>query len=294
MKGWIIYNGALRIKKVERLVEKLAQEGKKKNIELKLIKNNQLLPTYSPFGKPELKSLIDLYEPDFIIFWDKDIFLARHLEQMGFRLFNSREAIENCDNKALMHLKLSNIGVRVPKTIVGPFVFHQQNLSDDYIDMVIEELGDRIVLKEAYGSFGMQVYLINNREELKSKILEIGNRSFLMQEYIDTSYGKDVRVNIIGDKIVGAMERSNQSDFRANITIGGVGKVIELNQIQKEVALKAHKALNLDFCGVDLLYGKDGEPVLCELNSNVNYLSFEDASGINFSDLLLDYIVERL
>ena len=294
MKGWIIYNGALRIKKVERLVEKLAQEGKKKNIELKLIKNNQLLPTYSPFGKPELKSLIDLDEPDFIIFWDKDIFLARHLEQMGFRLFDSREAIENCDNKALMHLKLSNIGVRVPKTIVGPFDFHQQNLSDDYIDMVIEELGDRIVLKEAYGSFGMQVYLINNREELKSKILELGNRSFLMQEYIDTSYGKDVRVNIIGDKIVGAMERSNQSDFRANITIGGVGKVIELNQIQKEVALKAHKALNLDFCGVDLLYGKDGEPVLCELNSNVNYLSFEDASGINFSDLLLDYIVERL
>ena len=84
----------------------------------------------------------------------------------------------------------------------------------------------------------MQVYLINNREELKSKILELGNRSFLMQEYIDTSYGKDVRVNIIGDKIVGAMERSNQSDFRANITIGGVGKVIELNQIQRKWHLK--------------------------------------------------------
>ncbi len=294
MKGWIIYNGALRIKKVEKLVEKLAQEGKKKNLDLKLIKNNELLPTYSPFGKPELKSIIDLEDPDFIIFWDKDIFLARHLEEMGFRLFNSREAIENCDNKALMHLSLSNIGVRVPKTIVGPFVFFQQKLSDDYIDMVFEELGDKIILKEAYGSFGMQVYLINDKEELKSKILELGSRNFIMQEYIDTSYGKDIRVNIIGDKIVGAMERSNPSDFRANITLGGSGKFIELNDIQKEVALKAHKALKLDFSGVDLLYGKDGEPVLCELNSNVNYPSFEAASGINFSELLLDYIVERL
>lgn len=294
MKGWIIYNGALRIKKVEKLVKKLSQEGKKKNLDLKLIKNNQLLPSYNPFGKPELKSIIDLDEPDFIIFWDKDILLARHLEEMGFRLFNCREAIENCDNKALMHLKLSKAGLRVPKTIVGPFVFFQQNLTDEYIDKVFEELGDKIILKETHGSFGMQVYLINNKEELRSKIMELGSRNFIMQEYIDTSYGKDIRVNIIGDKIVGAMERRNPSDFRANITIGGIGKVIELNNIQKEVALKAHKALNLDFSGVDLLYGKDGEPILCELNSNVNYLSFEEASGINFSAILLDYIVERL
>ncbi len=294
MKGWIIYNGALRIKKVERLVEKLAQEGKKKGIDLTLIKNNQLLATYDSFGKAEIKSTLDLEEPDFVIFWDKDIFLARHLEEMGYRLFNSREAIENCDNKALMHLKLSKAGLRVPKTIVGPFVFFQQNLSDEYIEKVFEELGDRIILKEAHGSFGMQVYLINNKEELKSKIMELGNRSFIMQEYIDTSFGKDIRVNIIGDRIVGAMERSNPSDFRANITLGGVGKFIELNDVQKEVALKAHKALKLDFCGVDLLYGKDGEPILCELNSNVNYLSFEDASGINFSELLLDHIMERL
>lgn len=294
MKAWIIYNGALRIKKVERLVEKLAQEGKKKGIDLTLIKNNQLLATYDSFGKAEIKSTLDLEEPDFVIFWDKDIFLARHLEEMGYRLFNSREAIENCDNKALMHLKLSKAGLRVPKTIVGPFVFFQQNLSDEYIEKVFEELGDRIILKEAHGSFGMQVYLINNKEELKSKIMELGNRSFIMQEYIDTSFGKDIRVNIIGDRIVGAMERSNPSDFRANITLGGVGKFIELNDVQKEVALKAHKALKLDFCGVDLLYGKDGEPILCELNSNVNYLSFEDASGINFSELLLDHIMERL
>lgn len=294
MKGWIIYNGALRIKKVERLVQKLAQEGKKKKIDLMLVKNNQIMPCYSPFGKPELKSLIDLEEPDFIIFWDKDIFLAKHLEEMGYKLFNSMEAIESCDDKALMHLKLSKTGLRVPKTIVGPFVFQQQNLSDEYLDRVFEELGDKIILKETHGSFGMQVYLINSKEELKSKIMELGSRRFIMQEFIDTSCGKDIRVNIIGDKVIGAMERVNPSDFRANITLGAVGKYVELNDIQKEVALKAHKALNLDFSGVDILYGKDGEPILCELNSNVNYLSFEETSGINFGSLLLDYIMERL
>ncbi len=294
MKGWIIYNGALRIKKVENLVIKLAAEGKKKGIDLQLIQNNELLPCYNAFGKAELKSITDLDEPDFIIFWDKDIFLARHLELMGYRLFNSRESIENCDNKALMHLKLSNLGIRIPKTIAGPFVFHQQNLSEEYFEKIFHELGEKIILKEAYGSFGMQVYQLNSKEELHSKLIDIGNRGFIMQEFIETSYGKDLRVNIIGDRIVGAMERSNPTDFRANITLGGEGKFVELNDEQKEIALMAHKALNLDFSGVDLLYGKDNEPILCEINSNVNYVSFENASGINFSEQLLDYIMERL
>ena len=201
MNGWIIYNGALRIKKVEKLVEKLSNEGKKKGLNLRLVKNNQLMPIYSSFGKPEIKTIIDLDEPDFIIFWDKDILLAKHLELMGYRLFNAREAIENCDNKALMHLELSNQGIRMPKTLVGPFVFFQQNLSDEYFDRIFSELGQRIILKEAYGSFGMQVYQINSKEELQSRLIELGNRAFIMQEYIDTSFGRDIRVNIIGDKI---------------------------------------------------------------------------------------------
>lgn len=294
MKGWIIYNGALRIKKVEKLVEILAKEGQKKGMDLKLVKNNQLIPIYSSMGEPGLKTLVDLDEPEFIIFWDKDIFLAKHLELMGYRLFNTREAIEDCDNKAIMHQKLANKDIRMPKTIVGPFVFFQQNLSEEYYKEVFEELGQKIILKEAYGSFGMQVYKISSKEELQSRLIEIGNRAFIMQEFIDTSVGRDIRVNIIGDEIVGAMERHNPTDFRANITLGGTGKVIELTNEQKELALKAHKALNLDFSGVDLLYGKDNEPIVCEVNSNVNYVSFEEASGINFSARLLDYIVERI
>lgn len=294
MKGWIIYNGALRIKKVEKLVFKLSKEGRKMGVDLKLVKNNELMPTYNANGKAELKSIIDLDEPDFIIFWDKDIFLASHLELMGYKLFNSRKAIEDCDNKALMHLKLANQDIRIPKTIVGPFVFQHQNLEPEYLKKITDELGEGVILKESYGSFGMQVYQLNSIEELQSKLIDIGNRGFILQEYIDTSFGKDIRVNIIGDTIVGAMERNNPTDFRANITLGGKGKFVELNEEQKHIALKAHKALGLDFSGVDLLYGKDNEPILCEVNSNVNYISFEEASGINFSRKLIEYIVGSL
>ena len=140
----------------------------------------------------------------------------------------------------------------------------------------------------------MLEFKVDSVEDLIEKSKQIGNRPFIMQEYIKTSIGKDIRVNIVGDEIVGAMERSNPNDFRANITLGGTGKVIELTNAQKELALKAHKALKLDFSGVDLLYGENGETIICEINSNVNYLSFEEVSGVNFGEKLLEYILDML
>lgn len=294
MNGWIIYNGALRIKKVEKLVYELFEKAKKKNVKLQMVRNNEILPSFDSYGKAQLNSTINLSNPDFIIFWDKDIYLARHLELMGYTLFNSRESIELCDNKSLMHLKLANLNIRIPKTIIGPFVFQQQNLNEDYIDFIFSHLGNKVIIKESYGSFGMQVYLVNNKNEFKDKVMQLQNRSFIVQEFIETSFGRDIRVNIIGDEIVGAMQRTSSADFRTNITLGGIGKFIDLSDEQKEIALKAHKALNLDFSGIDLLFGTNDEPILCEVNSNVNFLSFEEISNIDFGDKLIDYVITRI
>lgn len=292
MNGWIIYNGALHVKKIENLVHRILEEAEMKGIDLEGVANNELLPAFNSSGKMILKSLRKLQEPMFVIFWDKDILLARYLEMLGYRLFNSCEAIEACDNKALMHLKLT--GMRMPKTIIGPLAFFRQSLSNRYFERIIEELGEEVILKESCGSFGMQVYKLKGVCEIKTKISEIENSHFIIQEVIRTSLGKDIRVNIVGDKIVGAMQRINTTDFRANITLGGKGELIFLSDAQKKIALQAHKALKLDFSGVDLLFGKDGEPIICEVNSNVNFLSFESISGINLSSIILDYIVERI
>jgi RimK family alpha-L-glutamate ligase len=294
MKAWIIYNGALKFNKITNLVNKLAEDGKDLGIDFILIKNNEILPKYDEFGKPGLLFLYEVPEPEFIIFWDKDILLACHLEKMGYLLFNSSEAINVCDNKAIMHMELSKAGIRLPKTIVSPFVFYEQKLSSEYMDRVFDELGNTIILKEAHGSFGMQVYKIESKEHLAHKIIEVGSKPFILQEYIESSYGRDIRVNIVGDEIVGAMQRYNPNDFRANITIGGTGTPYKLTPEQEEIALKAHKALGLTFSGVDLLFGKDGEPVLCELNSNVNFISFEIALGINYGRRLLEYLLKSI
>lgn len=296
MIGWIIYNGTLDIPKINELVFSMVNEAKKMNIRLEAVKNTEILPMYSNDGSAELMYLKSLEKPNFIIFWDKDVFLARHLEKMGFKVFNSSKAIEYCDNKGLMHLMLSNNNISMPRTILSPMIFNSNLLNKEFLIKAYETLGDSVIIKESMGSFGMQVYLINNREEFINKVSELTQNKieFIIQENIKSSFGKDIRVNIIGDKVIGAMLRTSSSDFRANISQGGKGEIITLTKEQEELALKAHKTLGLDFSGVDLLFGENDKPLLCEVNSNLNFLSFEKIWGESFSKKILQYILSEV
>lgn len=296
MRGWIIYSGTLKIKKIEDLVESFIIEGKKLNIKMEKIKNTELLPIYNNEGKPDLIFLKKVKNPDFIIFWDKDIFLAKHLENMGYRLFNSSRAIDYCDDKCLMHLSLSNKNISMPKTVISPMIFNSEHINEDYLIEVFNAFNKKVVIKEGKGSFGMQVYLIKEKEAFINKVKELNKKNvrFIIQEKIVSSFGKDIRVNIIGNKVVGAMLRKSNGDFRANISQGGIGEIINLSREQEEIALKAHKELGLDFSGVDLLLGENNKPLLCEVNSNLNFLSFEKLWGKSFAREILNYIIGEL
>lgn len=294
MKAWVIYNGSLKLLKMNQLIEKLIEDAEVLGLELIPIKNNEIVPIMGRDGTLELTFLKEVPEPEFVIFWDKDILLASLLERKGYRLFNSARSIEICDDKSLMHAALIEHGISVPKTMFGPFSFDYNLVSDSYIDRVFNELGERLILKESKGSFGMQVYMIESRDALAKRIHQVGNRSFIMQEVMESSIGRDIRVNIVGDQVIGAMQRVNDQGFRANITNGGVGRFIQLTKEQEELALKAHKALGLNFSGVDLLYGPDEEPILCEVNSNVNFVSFELATALDYAKPLLRHVMESV
>ena len=138
-----------------------------------------------------------------------------------------------------------------------------------------------MVIKEAYGSFGEQVYLANTVEEANKIIDQIGYKDFLMQEYISNSKGRDIRVNVVGDDAVVSMYRENQHDFRSNISNGGTGKKYEPKQKYIDLAVKAAQSLDLTFAGVDVLFGDDDEPIICEVNSNPQFASTLSFTGVN-------------
>lgn len=232
---------------------------------------------------------------DFILFWDKDVYLATRLEQKGMRVFNSAQSILRCDDKALTYLCLREKGIPMPQTLLAPKTFPAVGYTNlDFVETVADTLGFPLVLKECFGSFGQQVYLMKDRESLRQKVRELQGTPMLFQRLVAESYGRDVRINVVGGKVVASMLRkSTDGDFRSNLSRGGAMENYTPTVAEAELALRAAEALELDFAGVDVLFGADG-PILCEVNSNAHFRTTMACTGVNMAEEIMRHIQAKL
>lgn len=285
-KCWIIYNGSLVSDKFLDQARLMADACHNAGVQPIIYKNYEILVDLST----PLQN-----KPDFVIFLDKDILLATYLKDQGIPIFNDPEVIETCDNKAKQYIKLAQAQIPMPTTIVAPKVYPNFTIRDSgYFDTVLQKLGLPLVIKEAHGSFGMKVYLIETEQAFFEKVESLRGVDFIFQQYIRSSYGRDIRVNTIGNEVVAAMYRHSETDFRANITNGGHAEKIELTEAQKELAIRAAQAVGADFSGVDLLFGNNEEPIVCEVNAASHIRNIYNVTGINVGDAFLQYILKKL
>lgn len=287
MRGWLVVNTFLGTEKFQTLYRMLIGAAVRHGIELELKTSGEL--TCVVGGIAQSFNL-----PDFVVFWDKDVYLARRLEAVGLRLFNTAQAVETCDNKALTAIALARAGVAAPRTIIAPKTFEGVGYTDEgFARAAVAQLGLPLVLKEVYGSFGQQVRLIHTYRELIDHVRAAGSKDLILQEYIKESAGRDVRVNVVGGKAIVSMLRENTHDFRSNITNGGSAMAWDASEDQAQVAVAACDACGLDFAGVDVLFGPDG-PLVCEVNSNPHFKSTLDATGVDLSDYIIAHIINKL
>ena len=62
----------------------------------------------------------------------------------------------------------------------------------------------------------------------------------------------------------------------------------------QEVAEKAAEILDLDYCGIDILIGNKGQPVICDVDSNAFFNGVESSTGINVASLYAKHICEKV
>lgn len=295
LTGWVVYNGNLESNAFLDFANMIEEAGKRKSIPIRKFKNNDLLAYLSDKRLDVISNKRDLNLPDFIVFTDKDIYLARQLEFLGVRLFNSSNSIETSDDKMKSYQLLANNKLPIPKTIFSPKIYvHHKNIDYQFINRIIDELSLPLIIKESFGSFGEQVYLVNSKEELLRIVHKLADRPLLFQEFISSSYGKDLRLQVVGDKVVAAMLRSSSKDFRANITAGGSMVPYEPTEEEKELAIAAAKAVEADYAGVDLLFGPAGKPIVCEINANAHIRNLYNCTGINAADYIISHIKNTL
>ena len=292
MKGWLLVNGFLyssaQSEKFAELYGYLQNAAKGCGVELEIRYTSDVLCDLQ--NDEQLQG-----KPDFVLFWDKDVLAAKRLERLHIPVFNSASAVEICDNKMLTALALTENKVKTPKTFFLPKTFEGVGYPDTaFLDKAEQALGYPMVFKQAYGSFGKQVYLVENRTRLEELARTFAGKDCLLQEFIRTSYGRDVRVNVVGGKVVCCMLRENANDFRSNVTGGGRATRFTPSFAQEMAAIAACEAVGADFAGVDILFGKMGEPIVCEVNSNPHFKSSIDATGVDVSEYIMRYVVERV
>ena len=284
----MVVNAFLRTTKFDDIYQTLLAAARDTGMELDVATNAELCARVED-------AAFQLHAYDFVLFWDKDVSLARRLEQLGLPVFNSAESILRCDDKSLTYLSLNRSGIPMPRTILAPKTYPAVGYTDcSFVDEIAQALGFPLILKECFGSFGQQVYLLHDVESLRAKVLSLAGTPMLFQQLIQESYGRDARLNVVGDRVVASILReSTDGDFRSNLTLGGHMHPYQPTQAEAALAIRAVRELGLTFAGVDVLFGKDG-PLLCEVNSNAHFKTTLACTGVNMAVELLREIAAQL
>ncbi len=205
------------------------------------------------------------------------LLVVRHFECMGVTVVNSSEAILNSRNK-MRALQICSIkGVPVPHSVMS------RSLSD--VPLAYRRIGQfPMVMKLLSGAQGIGVMLGTDRSSVESVMATLldFDKDLILQEYVKEASGADMRILVVGGKVVAAMRRRAKSgEFRANVHRGGFGeRVVRLPKRYEQAALAAAKAVNLEIAGVDVLETSRG-PVLLEVNSSPGFQELEKATRIN-------------
>jgi ribosomal protein S6--L-glutamate ligase len=215
--------------------------------------------------------------------------IIRQFEMMNvFSTTGSLAFIRTRDKLRSMQL-LARHDIDIPKTVVA----NNTGAVDELIAMVG---GAPLIVKVARGSQGMGVMLAETRSAARAIIQAFysQNVNILVQEFIEESKGVDIRAFIVGGKIVGAMKRQGpEGEFRSNIHIGGQGTAIKLTRAERQMALGAAKAMNLDIAGVDLLPSERG-PLVMEVNAFPMFGAIEEVTKHDIAGKMIEYVEDHV
>ena len=223
------------------------------------------------------------WTPDFVLMRGYNTALSRWYEAQGVTVVNSTDSMILCRDKYRCSEVLAAAGVPVPGAL----------------SLVEAEGGAAFpfILKLNYGSKGENVFLIGNEreyrealeacrmekqhrlEELSRGITEFGETpeevaygcTPVLQEFIASSRGRDIRVWVTGDEVAGHVLRYNDRSFKSNFAAGGSFRQIPLPPEAASTALAAARAAGLFFAGVDLLFDGHGGFKVCEINGNAGF-----------------------
>ncbi|MEM2759675.1 MAG: lysine biosynthesis protein LysX [Nitrososphaerales archaeon] len=209
------------------------------------------------------------------------------LEGNGVRVVNRLHTSLIAGNKLFAHMKLKEVGVRTPRSMLA--------FSMDSAIQALDKLGYPSVLKPTVGSWGRLIALLKDKESAEAVIEDREHMFPLYQIYYLEEFVKrpprDIRSIVVGDRVVGAIYRySPEGRWKTNMALGGRAELCPVTKELEDVCLRASKAVNGEVVGVDLMEDERDGLVVHEVNNTTEFKNVTRVTGNDIPSLIIDYL----
>jgi RimK family alpha-L-glutamate ligase len=205
------------------------------------------------------------------------------IENRGVRVVNSPRAIERSVDKFYTTTLLHDAGLLVPETVVCERVEEAMT--------AVRAMGD-VVIKPIFGSLGHGMVRVNDPDTALRVVRALDQiRSvFYVQRAIDHG-GRDLRVFVVGGRVLGTIERrAPAGEWRTNVAIGGSATAVDISPDIEQVALRAAAAVGADYAGVDVLPARDGSLYVLEVNGIPGWQGLQQATGLDVAAAIVEHL----
>ncbi len=211
--------------------------------------------------------------------------VLRQFEMMGVWPLNESVAVGRSRDKLRSMQIFAKHGLGLPVTAFA----HDPKQTDEVLKIVG---GAPAVIKLLEGTQGIGVVLGETANSAKSVVEAFRglNVNILVQEFIKEAGSSDIRIFVVGGKVVAAMMRTGaEGDFRSNLHRGGSAKMVKITPEERSTAIRAAKVMGLNVAGVDILRANHG-PVIMEVNSSPGLEGIENATGKDVAGQIIEFI----
>jgi len=206
----------------------------------------------------------------------------------GTKVYNDAKAIERTVDKGMTSFLLMHNNVPTPST----WVCESRHTAHQLIKQQLRE-NQNLVIKPLFGSQGKGVRLLNKNSQLPLPGDLFIDGVYYLQQMIDSGENNhDYRVFIINHQVVASMRRSGPG-WLNNVAQGALCERVE-DKTLHALALRAAKALDIDYCGIDIMRASNGQLWVLEVNSIPAWRGLQNLCEINIAQALVDDLVDKL
>ena len=271
MIGWMIYRRA-DAEKNKAYIQWFQEEGKRleMTIELMIVEEFDWFKDYAQLG-----SL-----PDFVLNRSREYKITEHLEAKGVRCVNQSMVSRIANDKWESDQYFRKRGVPTLATW-GKSV--DKNLKNQ------RNCGYPLVAKSIDGHGGSEVFRVEDSKDWEQVIEALSGKKIIIQKFCKMP-GRDLRIFVLGGKVIAAVLRESDCDFRANYSLGGTVRLVELTESQEDLVGKVCRNFPMEWGGIDLLFDSEDEFYLNEVEDAVGSRSLSELTDLNIANLVLLYI----